>query len=130
MLPLAVSVLALHLLAPAARPSRDGRGIRHTPLVCVEPTPGLTGYFAENEVKRLTVDPSRFSHEFIEGDRVEVVKEVLVKGGSTLGMCGTVTNVWVICETDPACCCAELAFDAPLTVQLDAPGGEPVKTLT
>lgn len=48
--------------------------------------------------------------ELMEGDRVMVVKDVRVKGiGSSEGMIGTVTNVWVECETDAACCCNECA---------------------
>ena len=58
----------------------------------------------------------------IEGDRVEVKADIQVKGRSALGLTGVVTNVWEICETDPACCCAELATDATHTVQLDGAG--------
>ena len=50
---------------------------------------------------------------------VQVVADVAVKGASALGLEGTVTDVWAICETDPACCCAELATDATVTVRLD-----------
>ena len=58
--------------------------------------------------------------ELLEGDVVEVVDDVPVKGiPNSRGMRGVVTDVWVLCETDPACCCAELATDAPVTVRLD-----------
>ena len=57
--------------------------------------------------------------ELYEGDLVEVVRDVPIKGiESTLGMVGTVVNVWMECETDAACCCNELAT-APVTVQFD-----------
>ena len=32
---------------------------------------------------------------------------------------GVVTDVWEKCEVDPHCCCAELAFDAPITVMFN-----------
>jgi uncharacterized Zn ribbon protein len=76
---------------------------------------GPTGYFAYEELTRV-----EGSGELTEGDRVLVVEDVPVKGfASAKGMQGTVTDVWEICATDPACCCAELATDAPLTVRLD-----------
>ena len=28
-------------------------------------------------------------------------------------------QVWEKCEVDPACCCAELAFDAPIEVRFE-----------
>ena len=80
--------------------------------------PGPTGYFAESELKLL--GERRCSIQ--EGDRVEVTTDVQVKGQSALGRTGNVTNVWEICETDPACCCAELATDHTHTVQLDSTG--------
>jgi hypothetical protein len=30
-----------------------------------------------------------------------------------------VNDVWEKCEVDPHCCCAELAFDAPITVSFN-----------
>lgn len=30
-------------------------------------------------------------------------------------------GVWDKCEVDPHCCCAELAFDAPLEVSFEGP---------
>eukprot|EP00966_Prymnesium_polylepis_P325342 7381320-Prymnesium_polylepis.1 len=84
--------------------------------------PGPTGYFMENELVLLG-DERRCT--IIEGDRVEVKADIQVKGRSALGLTGVVTNVWEICETDPACCCAELATDATHTVQLDG-AGDPI----
>ncbi|KAL1514497.1 hypothetical protein AB1Y20_003596 [Prymnesium parvum] len=58
--------------------------------------------------------------ELLEGDRVEVTRDVRVKGvESARGMRGTVVDVWSDCETDAACCCNELTT-APVTVQLEA----------
>ena len=57
--------------------------------------------------------------ELVEGDRVQVVADVAVKGyASARGMQGVVANVWAECETDAACCCNELAT-APVTVELE-----------
>lgn len=36
---------------------------------------------------------------------------------SSMGMIGVVSNVWDKCEVDPHCCCAELAYDAPIEVE-------------
>jgi len=38
---------------------------------------------------------------------------------SSLNKIGRVVSVWVKCEVDPHCCCAELAFDAPIEVQFE-----------
>ena len=32
---------------------------------------------------------------------------------------GYVVGVWDKCEVDPHCCCAELAFDAPVEVRFE-----------
>ena len=88
----------------------------------------MLGYFAYDEVRVLGERAS--SVNIAEGDRVEVIEEVMIKGGvNAKGMQGTVIDAWVICETDPACCCAELATDAPLTVRLDAPCMDGIKEL-
>lgn len=77
----------------------------------------VTGYFEESEVRRL--DARGGSAPITEGDRVKIIRDVTIKGGvNANGRMGTVTDAWVICETDPACCCAELTT-APLTVLLD-----------
>ena len=79
----------------------------------------LNGYFAYDEVEKLAGSKG---FDLAEGDRVRVTADVQVKGGRNAnGWEGTVSDVWEICETDPACCCAELATDAPLTVRLEAP---------
>lgn len=58
--------------------------------------------------------------ELIEGDLVEVVRDVGAKGiANALGMQGVVTDVRTECETDAACCCNELAT-ASVTVRLAA----------
>ena len=52
--------------------------------------------------------------------QIEVIDDVSAKGiPNARGMRGVVTDVVVLCETDPACCCAELATDAPVTVRLE-----------
>merc|ERR1711879_9506 len=57
--------------------------------------------------------------ELYEGDRMEVVRDVRVKGiENARGMQGIVSDVWMECETDAACCCNELAT-APVTVNLE-----------
>ena len=35
---------------------------------------------------------------------------------SSLGFEGVVVDIWDKCEVDPHCCCAELAYDAPIRV--------------
>jgi len=66
--------------------------------------------------------------DFEVGDRVQVVKDVFhekLGGQSSKGLVGCVVSVWEICAEDPACCCAELATDAPVEVVF----GEPVEWL-
>jgi len=85
--------------------------------------PGPVGYFTEDELQRIgSVAASHQPHGYSigEGDRVLVTSdEVLVKGQSTRGAKGFCTQVWEICETDPACCCAENAGGWTHRVQLD-----------
>ena len=60
--------------------------------------------------------------DFDVGDRVRVAKDVThacLDGASSRGLVGVVTSVWHICEEDPVCCCAELAFDAPIEVSFE-----------
>jgi uncharacterized Zn ribbon protein len=81
----------------------------------------ITGYFAENElevVARGSAAPVKPGVSFVEGDLVRVVADVTVKGLNARSECGVVTSVWEICKTDPACCCAELATDAPIRVNM------------
>ena len=102
--------------------------------------PGPTGYFDFRELRLIHRDLEKLAafeaserarwlavhdeewipthQELVEGDRVEVVGNVAVKGKDARGMQGTVTDVWNECETDAACCCNELAT-SPVTVQLD-----------
>ena len=47
---------------------------------------------------------------------------------SSLGKVGTVTGVWEKCEVDPHCCCAELAFEAPIEVRFDDHDYDPSKS--
>jgi len=53
------------------------------------------------------------------GDEVRVLHDVFhlsITGYkfSSKGMTGIIDDIWVKCEVDPHCCCAELAFDAPV----------------
>lgn len=90
--------------------------------------PGPLGYYEYGELEPLV----KRGIDLAEGDRVRVIADVRVKGfASSLGMTGTVVEVWEQCETDPACCCNELAT-APIQVRLDAPAppvGEEQKSL-
>lgn len=66
-------------------------------------------------------DGSTASTYFSIGDKVEVVNDVPHTPPnrspfSSRGLRGTITDIWDKCEVDPHCCCAELAFDAPITV--------------
>ena len=83
--------------------------------------PTVKGYFDYGEVTKLA---GAKGYDIVEGDRVRVTSDVVVRGRSALGWEGTVSDVWEICETDPACCCAELAGAEPLTVRLEAPPAE------
>ena len=71
-------------------------------------------------------DGSTASNYFSVGARVRVVKPVThrppalpSRSFSSFGKVGTVIGVWEKCEVDPHCCCAELAFDAPIEVRFD-----------
>ena len=78
--------------------------------------PTLNGYFEPEELSKLH---GSSGIEIVEGDRVQVVQDVQVRGGrNSKGWEGTVTDVWTDCETDPCCCCNELAT-APITVRLE-----------
>jgi len=55
------------------------------------------------------------------GDKVKVVENVYHSPPynekfNSLGLEGIVKDIWEKCEIDPHCCCAELAFDAPIEV--------------
>lgn len=81
----------------------------------------IIGYFAEDElnvVARSSSAPVKPGVSFVEGDLVRVVADVIVKGSNARSECGVVINVWEICKTDPACCCAELATDASIQVNM------------
>ena len=90
------------------------------PTLRVELRPTVTGYFAENEVKRISAAKTM---DLVEGDRIIVTEDVQVRGRNSNGWEGTVTDVWTGCETDPPCCCNELATE-PLTVRLEPPPAE------
>ena len=67
-------------------------------------------------------DGSTASVFFAIGDRVKIVKDVWHRPKSlppftSIEMIGTVCDIWEKCEVDPHCCCAELAFDAPVQVR-------------
>lgn len=67
-------------------------------------------------------DGSTASIFFAIGDRVRIVKDVWHRPKSlppftSIEMIGTVCDIWEKCEVDPHCCCAELAFDAPVQVR-------------
>mmetsp|Transcript_18230 Transcript_18230/g.18295 ORF Transcript_18230/g.18295 Transcript_18230/m.18295 type:complete len:128 (+) Transcript_18230:89-472(+) len=65
------------------------------------------------------------------GDSVRIISDVPHRSQNGTSFCsngftGKVVEVWEKCEVDPHCCCAELAFDAPIQVQFT---GEKVKQL-
>lgn len=67
-------------------------------------------------------DASTASTFFSVGDKVKIVKDVWHRPQSlpsfnSFDLEGTVCEVWEKCEVDPHCCCAELAFDAPIQVR-------------
>lgn len=67
-------------------------------------------------------DASTASIFFKIGDKVQVIRDVLHRPNSlpefsSMGFQGVVCDVWEKCEVDPHCCCAELAFDAPVQVR-------------
>ena len=69
-------------------------------------------------------DASTASAYFNINDKVKVIKNVYhypKNNGqfSSFGLSGTVVDVWDKCEVDPHCCCAELAFDAPIEVKFE-----------
>lgn len=76
-------------------------------------------------------DASTASIFFSVGDKVQVVKEVLHRPNSlpafsSMGLQGIVCDVWEKCEVDPHCCCAELAFDAPVQVRFNGNEYDPL----
>ena len=78
--------------------------------------PMVKGYFDYGELEKLPGGSP--GSEITEGDRVRVVDDVEVKGLNANGWLGTVIDAWEGCETDPACCCNELAT-VPFTVRLE-----------
>jgi hypothetical protein len=67
-------------------------------------------------------DGSTASVYFSVGDNVMVKTDVWhqpkrLPRFSSKGLVGVVVDVWDKCEVDPHCCCAELAFDAPIEVK-------------
>lgn len=66
-------------------------------------------------------DGSTASTYFNVGDKVRIVENVWHRPQakqpfSSKDLVGVVCGVWEKCEVDPHCCCAELAFDAPIEV--------------
>ena len=71
-------------------------------------------------------DGSTSSNYFKVGEQVRVSTDVWHRpphaskpSFSSKGREGSVVQVWEKCEVDPACCCAELAFDAPIEVRFE-----------
>jgi hypothetical protein len=139
-----VSLLSAAIaFAPLARPTPVVSYVAPS-MLCVDNRDvcaTVTGYFEFGELKLLHRDPEALAEfeekermrwlavydeewpatqqELYEGDLVEVVRDVSVRGiANARGMQGIVTNVWMECETDAACCCNELAT-APITVKLE-----------
>ena len=81
------------------------------------------GHSHQSSVKLLFMrDGSTASTYFDVGDKVRVVMDVWHKPRtqapySSKDLEGVILSVWEKCEVDPSCCCAELAFDAPIEVQ-------------
>jgi hypothetical protein len=66
-------------------------------------------------------DGSTASTYYSLGDRVKVLIDVWhqpvgKQRYTSKGLEGVIIDVWDKCEVDPHCCCAELAFDAPIRV--------------
>jgi hypothetical protein len=77
-------------------------------------------YSKKNSI--LMRDGSTASVFFAIGDKVRIIKDVWHHPKSlppftSIKMIGTVCDIWEKCEVDPHCCCAELAFDAPVQVR-------------
>ena len=81
------------------------------------------GHIPYGGVKLLFMrDGSTASTYFDVGDKVRIVMDVWHKPQtqapfSSKDLEGVILSVWQKCEVDPSCCCAELAFDAPIEVQ-------------
>lgn len=54
--------------------------------------------------------------DFEVNDVVKVKSGIVLDGRDWSGMVGKVVSTWTKCETDPACCCAELATDGAIRV--------------
>ena len=59
---------------------------------------------------------------FAIGDKVCVTNDVIhnpkgLPSFSSKGLIGSIKDIWEKCEVDPHCCCAELAFEAPIEVE-------------
>lgn len=77
-------------------------------------------YSKKNSI--LMRDGSTASVFFAIGDKVRIIKDVWhhpksLPSFTSIKMIGTVCDIWEKCEVDPHCCCAELAFDAPVQVR-------------
>jgi hypothetical protein len=53
---------------------------------------------------------------FEVNDVVKVKSGIVLDGRDWSGMVGKVVSTWQKCDTDPACCCAELATDGAIRV--------------
>jgi hypothetical protein len=78
---------------------------------------------SRNRMRTISMrDGSTASTFFSVGDKVKIIKDVWHRPESlpsfnSIDLEGTVCEVWEKCEVDPHCCCAELAFDAPIQVR-------------
>ena len=70
-------------------------------------------------------DASIASAFFKVGDRVQVCADVFHRDSigaifNSRNLIGRISEVWEKCDVDPHCCCAELAFDAPIKVAFES----------
>lgn len=101
-------------------------------LLLAEPSSSRRPSFSRGLLMR---DGSTASNYFSVGARVRVVKPVTHRPNAqssesflSLGKVGTVVGVWEKCEVDPHCCCAELAFEAPIEVRFNDSDYDPAKS--
>lgn len=93
-------------------------------------TISLSGTFSYSKIHSSSIprrhtflmrDGSTANTYFQIGQQIRVIKQVFhdppsKQRFSSLDKIGIVIGVWEKCEVDPTCCCAELAFDAPIEV--------------
>lgn len=85
-------------------------------------------------LSKLTMrDGSTATTYFSVGDSIRVITDVWHHPPSrpsfnSFGLIGVVVDIWEKCEVDPHCCCAELAFDAPIEVKFEGIESYPTTT--